>query len=379
VRKKIICLAILVLVGFLFFPMVTPTLGNQNKFSSYSEDHNSPFYRVASDFLNSQGTVLPQLQNSHPVSPLVYNDKDGEDRVLVYGVEKEGKIIGRIVVNFDLDNPCFLEFAEVAPPHLLNVKQEVLSKALLEEGKILGEPKFVYDFPLLYYIHFDILRNGQKVSELWYFYNEGRIVSSTEIPEQNYQIATANQGGSIAPMYYYGKVLSEVPAYIQPGGLPNSCGPVAGAMILSYWARHGFSSLQYSWDKSNGIDLYTCLYADMATGNFGFTWPGEFRSGIEHHANTYHDNRNYPYYPQSWNYRPSSYYCSYHFTTNSAAPSFEGYCNEIDLNRPMGILINWNPWTWHWITGIGYSVYNTTRTMVVRDGWSSGYTYLYKL
>ncbi|MCR4434127.1 MAG: hypothetical protein NUV70_08785 [Caldiserica bacterium] len=181
-RKRIICLAILVLVGFLFFPMVTPTLGNQNKFSSYSEDHNNPFYRVASDFLNSQGSVLPQLQNSHPVSPRVYNDKDGEDRVLVYGVEKAGKIIGRIVVNFDLNNPCFLEFAEVAPPHLSEVKKEATERISLKEGEVLGEMEFIYVFPLLYYIHFPVWKGEAKSSDIYLFWNEKRIVNPDEIP-----------------------------------------------------------------------------------------------------------------------------------------------------------------------------------------------------
>jgi len=334
------------------------------------------YLQVALDFLNSQERLLPQLKNVSLVSPLMYHDIHSKEKFVIYGVKKEGRIIGLIVVNRDPNNLIFLEFTEEKPPHLLDVTAEVLEKISLKAEEKLGKPDFIYVFPLLYYIRFDVLRNGQKVYDLYFFWNERRIVSFTEIPKQNYQEANTTQDGSILPMYYYGKVLSDVPAYIHPGGLPNSCRPIAGAMILSYWARHGYPSLQYSWDMSEGKDLYTCLYAVMATGNFGFTWPGEFRSGIEHHANSYHDNRNYPYYPQSWSYRPASYYCNYHFSTNSAAPSFEGYCNEIDYSRPLGILVNWNPWTWHWITGMGYSVYGTTRTMVIRDGWNSGYTYI---
>ena len=341
--------------------MVTPTLGNQNKFSSYSEDHNNPFYRVASDFLNSQGTVLPQLQNSHPVSPLVYNDKDGEDRVLVYGVEKEGKIIGRIAVNFDLDNPCFLEFAEVAPPHLSEVKKEATERISLKEGEVLGEMEFIYVFPLLYYIHFPVWKGGTKSSDLYLFWNEKRIVNPNEIPS-SLPLPKVNQGQSEIKGYY--KILIDVPAYLTTNtNLPNPCGPVAGANILGYWHKKGYPKLQLSSDEQTGAQLTTCLYYDMGTSSIWGSPVGNFRYGVEYHANA--------------SYHPP-YNCGYHFWTAWQRPAtYESLVWEINADRPLCIIMGWppptspfGPYGIHWVVGIGY--YQPSNIIYIRDGWSTG-------
>lgn len=46
--------------------------------------------------------------------------------------------------------------------------------------------------------------------------------------------------------------------------------------------------------------------------------------------------------------------------------------NEINNDRPLAILINWNIYTWHCITGISYYQGTGGHYIYVRDGYGNG-------
>jgi len=287
----------------------------------------NPFLEQAELFVKSQQEVITSLVGVELASPIVYKDKDGKDRVIVYGVKKGEEIIGRIVVNYDRENPIVLEFAESAPPHLLDVKEEIFNKISLEKNTTLGKPEFIYVFPLLYYVHFNVYDKNQAVKDIYFFWNEKRIVTLADIPDfpilvnDKFPLIEQATSGSY-------KILYDVPDYTtSTNSLCNNCGPVAGANILGYWHKHGYYYLQHDWDESNGNGLITCLWYDMKTICIYGTPASNFRSGIVKHANTDHDG----------------YQCNYNFSTSgNSYPEFSDAVSEINASRPFGILIHWN-------------------------------------
>ena len=320
----------------------------------------TPFSDSAEKFLELHQEAITSLRGAELASPMVYKSKDGKDRVIVYGVKKNEEIIGRIVVNYDVKSPIVLEFAESAPPHLLDIKEEVLNRTSLEKNMAFGNPEFIYVFPLLYFVHLNVYNKNQAVEDIYFFWNEKRIVTLTDIPDfpilANDKLPLMEQvtSGSY-------KILYDVPDYTtSTNNLCNNCGPVAGANILGYWHKHGYYYLQHDWDESNGNDLITCLWYDMNTNCIWGTPASNFRSGIVYHANTVH----------------SGYLGIYHFSAGgNSYPEFSDAVSEINASRPFGILINWNISSWHWITDIGYdSRYGNY--ICVRDGWGDGIVYI---
>ncbi|NLI56857.1 hypothetical protein GX420_07750 [bacterium] len=146
-----------------------------------SENENELYKKNAIEFIKNQEEIIFQLKGSIPTSPFVYKDKYGNDRTIVFGVEKESKIIGRIVINYDKNNPIFLEFAENPPHHLIDVEKEAASKISLKENQYLKNEEFIYIFPLLFFIHFDVIEEDKKVDDLYFFWNEKKIVSINDM------------------------------------------------------------------------------------------------------------------------------------------------------------------------------------------------------
>lgn len=250
------------------------------------------------------------------------------------------------------------------PPHLINAKELICKNTGLRDNQIEDELRYIYVFPLLFYIRYQFQTVYQTEETAYYSYNEGQCVDLSQIPDMPLSYQKEEQFSALS----YGKVLSDVPDYNTfTTNLPNNCGPVAGANILGYWAKHGYPTLQYPYDQWDGWDLTTCLYQDMYTC-LGFTMSNYFRSGILLHANTAHTN------PYSHNPYP----CHYHFSAGVSSPSFYSFCTEVDYNRPLAVLIYWqqNLLRWHWITGIGYSSYAGNQTIIVRSDWGWGYVYL---
>lgn len=146
-----------------------------------SENENELYKKNAIEFIKNQEEILSQLKGSIPTSPIVYKDKYGNNRTIIFGVEKESKIIGRIVINYDKNNPIFLEFAETPLPHLIDVEKEAASKISLKENQYLKNEEFIYVFPLLFFIHFDVIEEDKKVDDLYFFLNERKIVSINDM------------------------------------------------------------------------------------------------------------------------------------------------------------------------------------------------------
>ncbi len=318
----------------------------------------TPFSESAEKFLELHQEAITSLRGAELASPAVYKDKDGKDRVIVYGVKRGEKIVGRIVVNYDIKNPIVLEFAESAPPHLSDVKEEILNKTSLGKDTVFGKPEFIYIFPLLYYVHFNVYDKNGEVKDVYFFWNEKKIVTFTEIPDfpilanNKLPLMEQTRGGGY-------EILSSVPDYrTSTNSLCNNCGPVAGANICGYWHKHGYYYLQHDWDESNGNDLITCLWYDMNTSCIYGTPASNFRNGIVHHANTVHNG----------------YLGIYNFSASGdSSPHFSDAVNEISYGRPFGILIRkQGSWTWwHWITCIGYYA-GYDEYIYVRDGWGDG-------
>ncbi|MBC7194297.1 MAG: hypothetical protein H5U37_01370 [Caldisericia bacterium] len=324
------------------------------------------FKESAIKFIKSQEEILPQLKDSKIISPFIYKDKYGNDRTIVFGVEKECKIIGRVVINYDRDNPIFLEFAETPPPHLIDVKEVVMNKISLKENQCLKEDEYIYIFPLLFYIYFDVMEDNKKVDDLYFFLNEKKIVEFKEIPEferiEKFKIEYPEIKG------YYSKVLYDVPDYTTENtNLCNPCGPVAGANILGYWDKHGYSKLQLDGDESTGSQLTTCLWNDMGTSCVYGTSVSNFQGGIVAHTNSC-------FHPP--------YNCCYNFTTSwQRPPSYNSLIIEINNNRPLGILFGWPGITpphpkygYHWVVGIGYAYGSNPQYYIfyIRSGWGEG-------
>ncbi|MCR4433868.1 MAG: hypothetical protein NUV70_07455 [Caldiserica bacterium] len=75
-------------------------LPNSLKESSLSTlQQNSRLYQFAKGFLDSQAALLPILKDSFPVGSSVYEDKNGNPFAIVYGVEKDGLIVGSLILN----------------------------------------------------------------------------------------------------------------------------------------------------------------------------------------------------------------------------------------------------------------------------------------
>jgi len=324
----------------------------------------NPFSECAELFIKSHQEAITSLRGAELASPMVYKDKDGKDRVIVYGVKKGEEIIGRIVVNYDRENPIVLEFAEAVPPHLLDVQEEIFNKTSLEKNMAFGNPEFIYVFPLLYYVHFKVYDKNQAVEDVYFFWNEKRIVTLTDIPDFPILVNDKFPLMEQATSESY-KILYDVPDYTTyTNSLCNNCGPVAGANILGYWHKHGYYYLQHDWDESDGNGLITCLWYDMNTSCIYGTPASNFRSGIVYHANTVHDD----------------YLGIYHFSTSgNSYPEFSDAVSEINAGRPFGILIHQNIFIWHWITCIGYdSGYDSQygNYICVRDGEGDGIVYI---
>ncbi|MBC7195369.1 MAG: hypothetical protein H5U37_06915, partial [Caldisericia bacterium] len=311
------------------------------------------FKESAIKFIKSQEEILPQLKDSKIVSPFIYKDKYGNDRTIVFGVEKENKIIGRVVINYDRDNPIFLEFAETPPSHLIDVKEIIMNKISLKENQYLKEDEYIYIFPLLYYIHFDVMVDNKKVDDLYFFLNEKKIVVFKEIPEfvkikKLYNI-------SLSKSY---NILSNVVDYdTGDTNLCNNCGPVSGAIILNYWDKNGYNNLQFDYDREKGTYLTTCLWYDMRTNCIWGTPPGNYVGGICYHANNVHEGYN----------------CNYHFTYGTNwNPKYGDVCSEINNSRPLGILVKYVSGPFHWITCYGYYFGYGGYYIYVRDGYGDG-------
>ena len=328
---------------------------------------NETFLKVANEYIKTHENLMQELIGATPVSPIVYNDKNGYGKTIVFGLSKNNEIAGRLVINYDINKPIVLEYAQAAPPHLLDVKKIAQSKVSLTADTVLGTPEFIYIFPLLYFVKFDIIKNGLKIDDLYFYWNEKKLVKEEDIPDFPAENASSSnfQENSITQSNTY-KKLSDVPYYIT-GDNPdpcNCCGPVAGANILGYWHKHGYSNLQFSFDETNGQGLTACLFNDMGTSCVYGTTPAMFTGGIVYHANNSHGA-----YPN----------CNYHFTADSGfiynvRNAYQYLCNEIDNSRPVGILLNWNVINWHWIVGIGYNT--MTNEAYIRDGWGDGDVWL---
>ncbi|MGC9073996.1 MAG: hypothetical protein ACP5H0_07580 [Caldisericum sp.] len=321
----------------------------------------NPFSESAELFLKSHQEAITSLRGAELISPMVYKDKDGKDRVIVYGVKRGEEIVGRIVVNNNVKNPTVLEFAESVPPHLSDIKEEILNKTSLEKNIVFGKPEFIYVFPLLYYVHLNVYDKSRTAKEIYFFWNERKIITLKDIPD--FPILAYNKlplmKQKVSGSFGSYKILSDVPDYsTSTTNLCNSCGPVAGANILGYWHKHGYYYVQHDWDESNGNGLITCLWYDMNKSCIYGTPASNFRSGIVYHANTVHRD----------------YLGIYHFSASGdSSPHFSDAVNEISYDRPFGILVRkQGSWTWwHWITCIGYySGYG--EYIYVRDGWGDG-------
>jgi len=350
--KKIII--ILLVLAFICSISFNPVKGNENGI----------FLKVANEYIKTHENFMRKLMGVTPVSPMVYNDKNGYGKTIVFGLSKNNEVTGRLVINYDVNNPIVLEYAQVAPPHLLDVKKIVQSKISLTADAVLGTPEFIYIFPLLYFVKFDIIKNGVKIDGLYFYWNEKKLVKEEDIPDfpaenpssSNFQENPITQSNT----YNY---INDVPDYNTGDnpGLCNCCGPVAEANILGYWHKHGYPNLQLTSDEMYGIGLTTCLFSDM--GTYGTT-PAMFTGGIVYHANNSHGA-----YPN----------CNYHFTADSGfiysvQNAYQYLCNEVKNSRPVGILLNWNVINWHWIVGIGYNT--TTNEACVRDSWGNGDVWL---
>ena len=312
-------------------------------FSTENASSTSAFLASAQKFIESHSKVIPQLKGAELVYPLVYKDKLGKNRVIVYGVKRDKTIIGRIVVNYNVKNPVVLEFSETPPPHLLNIRKELYKKFPIMDGATIRNTDFIYVFPLLYYVHYKVYKNNTG-KDLYFFLNEKKLVTLKEIPDfpKISDSVTTSPVHSIKGSFGSYKILSDVPDYsTSVNDLCNNCGPVAGANILGYWHKHGYYYLQHDWDESNGNDLIVCLWNDMDTNCVFGTPASNFRSGIVLHANTIHNG----------------YLGIYHFSAyGNSFPHFSDAVQEISHGRPFGILIRRQgsySW-WHWITCIGY-------------------------
>ncbi|NLI56642.1 hypothetical protein GX420_06660 [bacterium] len=143
-----------------------------------SESENDLYKESAIEFIRNQEEILSQLKGSIPITPFIYKDKYGNNRTIIFGVEKESKIVGRILINYDKNNPIFLEFAETPPPHLIDVEKEVILKISLKEKQYLKNEEFIYIFPLLFFIHFDVMEENKRVDDLYFFWNERMILGT---------------------------------------------------------------------------------------------------------------------------------------------------------------------------------------------------------
>lgn len=322
---------------------------------------------VALAFLKEESMINPKLINATIDFPCLYTDKSLHERFLVYAIKKDASVIGRIVLLKTKNNYIVLEMAETPPPHI-NYITEISKHISLNEGESVGQPNFIYVFPLLYYIHFNTVKEGKQVRDVYFFWNEKRVADLNEIPEEKIDLTNTDliKEQDTASTYSSYKVLWDAPGYLTSyTNLCNNCGPVAGANILGYYHKHGYPNLQKTGDENSGVDLTTCLFHDMQTSCIYGTPPYNFTNGIVYHANNYHNG----------------YACNYHFTATSGfiysmQNAYQYICTEIDNNRPLGILVSINIASWHWITGIGYD--NTNGSYVyVRDGWNPGYAEIY--
>lgn len=319
---------------------------------------------VALQFLRKESKVNPKLIGAIIDSPCLYADKLLHEHFIVYAIRKGTSIIGRIVLLKAKNSYIVLEMAETPPPHT-NYITEITKYISFGVGESIGQLNFIYVFPLMYYIHLNTIKEGKKVRDVYFFFNERRVVSVDEIPEERFDL---DNGDLIKEQDTTSiKVLWDVPEYTTNNvTLCNSCGPVAGANILGYYHKHGYPNLQKAYDENLGVDLITCLFHDMQTSCIYGTPPFNFTNGIVYHANNNHNG----------------YECNYHFVAKSGfiysmQNAYKYICAEIDNNRPLGILVSINIASWHWITGIGYDSTNNGSYVYVRDGWNPGYAKIY--
>ncbi len=351
--KLIKLLAILTALVLIFLNLTIPSISLTKAGVSNSAQE------VALEFLKEQSIINPKLSNATVDFPCVYTDKSLHKHFIVYAIKKYESIIGRIVLLKTKDKYVVLEMGETPPPNIA-INYEIPKYIPLKEGEIIGQAKFIYVFPLLYFVHFNILKDGKLSRDIYFYWNEKREVSLDEIPEQIVSSDSSSSKTTSNPVALNigsSRILWDVPDFIMGDmSYPVStygCGPVAGANILGYWSRNGYPNLWNEGSDPKGVGLATSLYYYMGTWYWG-TPSVDFARGIES-------------YSQDFGYTFSCH-------IDSEAQVYGSFVREINNERPLGVRIQLGGLLdQHWITGIGYYYGYSGYYVYVRDGWHHGY------
>ncbi len=142
------------------------------------------------------------------------------------------------------------------------------------------------------------------------------------------------------------KIISGVPFYAWKDG----CAPTSGAMVMAYWAYHGYSNLP------TGNTLIDQLASQMRTDQNGKTFVVNIPAGIMHEALTH----GYP----NW--------VAYNDSSGRSYSTYSDYTNEIYAGRPiLASVFGSSTYQNHTMAGVGYRFDDYQDWIIVHDTWDT--------
>lgn len=277
------------LACLLFSAFTVPSslaLSNNNESKSVQEDPNIPqrtALDVANDYLAS--TIIPFMypswKNATLRNPVLFlNSSDGSPAVYSISVEKNGVAVGHIIVGATKNISPIISISNgPEPTKNMSAIVDMAKKRLLRNQK-LGDPKLIYNGPMNLEVSFGLLENEKETSQLTYNLAGKFLVNQShslqyddaykkQANEQWNKYLSNPKKSTITPLATITSKDLSVISYDQNNlpsdQSPEGCGPAAGANIMNFWDRQGYSSLQSSTDETTGVELMKQLYTEMST------------------------------------------------------------------------------------------------------------------
>jgi len=297
-------------------------------------------------------TTSPEWEGAELVNGTAYHDLQGNVISYVFGVAKDGKSIGYLVVGNSCYNYNVIEAAETTPPIIPNEDEAkgIIESSLEIKDYIINDPMPVYLGYNLFYAIYDYgeqriginLRSKDltKYSEL-----ESCLTS----PEDYKATYAKKQDDSTKDDPYDYVILGVIKRDMHDiPDTDDNCGPTTGAMITWWWETvYSLSNLP-NWDDDHE-ELY-----DLMDCNDWFPWyegvpPWMFGPGIEQCA----DDHGYDDFVEDW----------------CVNRGYDKIQDEILDLRPMGVMFSYtSSYTcWHWCCVKGYDTRGETDYIVMND------------
>lgn len=313
--------------------------------------------QVGQSFIAQRTAHFPEWEGALLTGVQTFHDLDGSVNAYLFGIEADGKTVGRIVVGGSEYNHDVLE-AGTAPVPEIPTSSEVAQSvekdlAIAVTAEQVGAPKLVY---LGYDSYVALYKLGEDSVAFDLRYRKAALAADMEshmtAPEE---YRTEASGGKSALLFQY--VNLPVPLRGQVGiGYENNCGPTSGAMIAEYYKDYRGKTGFWAWQADHNR-LYETMYTNSVPWPNG-TLPWNAGPG-------------FVWYAAERGYSFGTYYHGAYSWDNGTIK------NCIDVQQPNMIMF-WAgaPYaTWHYCAITGYWIDDYGWYLIVNNpGSTTGYS-----